>query len=293
MFWKSLAVVWVLICCLCSANVYATPQEFSAKGEYRLGDRDNRETAKMAALAEAKRKIIEQAGVYIETYSELNDFELTKEQIKSAANAMIKIKSEDISFSENGTLCTAFVTALVDTADIEDLIRNWNITPKVKQTKNVKPADEKFLKLAGIEEYKGHYYKVFNDGLTWAQAKQRCEEIGGHLVAITSQMEQAIITELIISQGTKGFYWTGGVKDSKRNFTWITGEKFSYSNWANGEPNNAGGIENIVTVFKYQGLNGFWNDLSELGDKSGKWPFYNIKNSGFVCEWDSFEAIKL
>ena len=99
MFKKILAVALILCGFLFSADIVsATPQEISAEGEYHLGDRDNRETAKMAALADAKRKIIEQAGVYIETYSELNDFELTKDQVKSTANAMIKIKNEHVDF---------------------------------------------------------------------------------------------------------------------------------------------------------------------------------------------------
>ena len=282
MFWKSLVAVWILICCLCSANVFAAPQELSAKGEYRLGDRDNRETAKMAALADAKRKIIEQAGVYIQSYSEMNDLELTKDQVKSTANAMIKVKSEDVSFSENGTLCTAFVTALIDTADIEDFVRPF--------ARDVKTPDKKFLKIANIEEYNGHYYKVFNDGLTWAQAKQRCEEIGGHLVTITSNIEQAVVQGLLSKQGTKGYYWTSGIRNSDDSWSWTTGEKFTYSNWGKGEPNNGVGNEDTVTLYR----SGIWNDSPAEGISDiPNLAFYKVENSGFICEWDSYEAIKL
>lgn len=287
---KTLAALLIAMSCLISfQTVFATPQEISATGEYRLGDRDSRETAKMAALADAKRKIIEQAGVYIESYSEVNQFKLTKDQIKSTANALIKIKNEHVDFYENGVLCKAFVTAVIDTADIEELVKIF-IKPKPTRDKN-------FLKIAGIEEYNGHYYKVFNDGLNWTQAKQRCEEIGGHLVTITSNTEQAIITELIVSQGTKGYYWTGGVRNTAGDFIWITGEKFSYSNWGNGEPNGldaSGKVnENIVTIYKHPRLDGIWNDVFELGNNGGQWHYYDIENSGFVCEWDSYDAINV
>lgn len=287
---KTLASLLIAMSCLISfRTVFATPQEISATGEYRLGDRDSRETAKMAALADAKRKIIEQAGVYIESYSEVNQFKLTKDQIKSTANALIKIKNEHVDFYENGVLCKAFVTAVIDTADIEELVKIF-IKPKPTRDKN-------FLKIAGIEEYNGHYYKVFNDGLNWTQAKQRCEEIGGHLVTITSNTEQAIITELIVSQGTKGYYWTGGVRNTAGDFIWITGEKFSYSNWGNGEPNGldaSGKVnENIVTIYKHPRLDGIWNDVFELGNNGGQWHYYDIENSGFVCEWDSYDSIKV
>lgn len=89
--------------------------EFSAEGEYRLGDRDNREIAKKAALDDAKRKIAEQIGVYVESYSEMNKSNLTKDNIRTAATAMIKVKSEKVEFIENGTLCKAFVIADADT----------------------------------------------------------------------------------------------------------------------------------------------------------------------------------
>lgn len=287
---KTLTAFLIVLCCFISfQTVSATPQELSAEGEYRLGDRDNRETAKMAALADAKRKIIEQAGVYVESYSEVNNFNLTKDQIKSVANAMIKVKEERVEFYENGTLCRAVVTAVVDTADIEDIVRPF-ITSKPPTNKNV-------LKIAGIEEYNGHYYKVFNDGLNWAQAKQRCEELGGHLVTITSRTEQLVVQELIVAQGTKGYYWTGGVRSSGNNWKWITGETFTYSNWGNGEPNGldaSGKVnENIVTIYKHPGIDGVWNDVFELGNNGGQWHYYDVENSGFVCEWDSYEAIRL
>lgn len=288
----ALIVVVLLFGCLLSANVVsATPQELSAKGEYRLGDRDNRETAKMAALADAKRKIIEQAGVYIESYSEMNDLELTKDQVKTAANAIIKIKHEDVSFSENGTLCTAFVTAIID---VEKFMHDFPPKPPKPETLN---PDKSFLKLANIEEYNGHYYKVFNEGLNWTQAKKRCEELGGHLVTITSSIEQAIVTELIVSHGTKGYYWTGGVRSSGNNWKWITDEEFSYSNWGNGEPNgldsNGKINENIITIYRHERLNGVWNDVFELGNNGGQWHYYDVENSGFICEWDSYDDIKL
>ena len=42
-------------------------KEFSAEGEYRLGDDDTRATAKLKALNDAKRKIAEQIGVYVQS----------------------------------------------------------------------------------------------------------------------------------------------------------------------------------------------------------------------------------
>jgi hypothetical protein len=46
------------------------------------------------------------------------------------------------------------------------------------------------------------------------------------------------------------------------SFEWATGEKLHYSNWASGQPDDAGGVENYVEVWAngtWDG-NGFWND---------------------------------
>lgn len=146
--------------------------------------------------------------------------------------------------------------------------------------------------LENVAEFKGHYYKVFNEGMTWTQAKKRCEDMGGHLVTITSKDEQEIVKNLVISNGTKGYYWMGSVMVSKNKFKWITGEIFSYSNWAGGQPDNAGGVENVATMWKAPGgFDGLWNDVYEFGNGINM-PFYDIENSGFICEWDSYSAIR-
>ena len=264
--------------------IYAAPQEISAEGEYRLGDRDSRETAKMAALADAKRKIIEQVGVFIESYSEVNNLELTKDEIRSTANAMIKTKTEEINFYENGTICKAFVVAVVDVDNIDRFI-----TPKPPEPSNGNLVDKKkYLELGGFKEYNGHYYKIFDENMKWEQAKKRCESMGGYLVTITSKSEQAVIQNLIFLHGNKNFYWTGAVRVSKDEWKWITGEEFSYSNWGNGEP---GDYENLIALYKYTGLDGVWFDMSD--DESVNFNFYDIKNSGFICEWDSIDDIVL
>lgn len=38
-------------------------------------------------------------------------------------------------------------------------------------------------------EFNGHTYKFFSGSLTWAEAKQFCEDLGGHLATITSSEE--------------------------------------------------------------------------------------------------------
>lgn len=288
---KVFTTIFVAFLFLNLSNItLAAPQEISAEGEYRLGDRDSRETAKMAALADAKRKIIEQVGVFVESYSEMNKFNLTQDQIRTAANAMIKVKHEEVHFYENGTICRAFVVA---TADVDNIGNFLNTSENTVDTDNNNFNDsskDKTLKQLGIKEYNAHYYKVFNDGMNWQDAKKTCEDMGGHLVTVTSILEQEMVKNLIVANGTQGFYWTGGFRNNSGNLEWLTGEKFSYANWAYGDPNNDGGIENAVAICRYEGLEGKWFDLSEFGNNAGS---YQSQNSGFICEWDSYSSIKL
>ncbi|MEO8046494.1 MAG: tetratricopeptide repeat protein [Nitrospirota bacterium] len=68
---------WFLVILLfshpvCSVqSVHAATQTFTATHTYVLGDDDSRNSARQKCLAEAKRKILEQVGVYLESHSEL------------------------------------------------------------------------------------------------------------------------------------------------------------------------------------------------------------------------------
>lgn len=283
---KFLAVIFAALLFLNLSNVtFAEIKEFSAEGEYRLGDNDTRASAKIKALNDAKRKISEQIGVYVQTFSEMNHSELTTDLIRTAAIAMIKVKSEKVEYSENGTLCKVFIVADADTD-------NKNIAEVIEKIKreNENVPDKDVLKIAGIYEWNKHYYKVFDEGMNWYEAKKFCEEKGGHLVTITSQEEQAAIQSIILYSGKKkNFYWTGGFNVEQDNWRWITGEEFAYSNWTKGEPANDLGNEFIISIYN----SGEWNDcpaegISHIPDVD----FFKIENSGFICEWENFRDIK-
>jgi len=118
--------------------------------------------------------------------------------------------------------------------------------------------------------YGENTYELYNDLLTWDEAKAKCEALGGHLVTINSQGEQDVI-ESALEKGVRGNYFIGGMTKNNQP-TWITGETFSYSNWASGEPNNSGGTEDkyeIYTTMKN------WNDCAN-----------NASGRGFICEFE-------
>ena len=52
--------------------------------------------------------------------------------------------------------------------------------------------------------------------MTWYQAKDFCEEKGGHLVTITSQEEQAAIQSILLYSGNKKIFTGWEVSVSKK-----------------------------------------------------------------------------
>lgn len=130
----------------------------------------------------------------------------------------------------------------------------------------------------------GHYYKVFDDDLTWDEAKSICESYGGHLVTITSQKENDIVSDLI-KNVSMGAYWIGAQRDD--NWKWITGEDFTYSSWQPNRPdNNEQGM--VIQIFNnnvYENQLGLWDDTWTDGDHAA-----GLREQGYVCEWDSKQA---
>jgi hypothetical protein len=140
----------------------------------------------------------------------------------------------------------------------------------------------------------GHYYEAVHvpQGVTWQEASNACISAGGYLVTITSAEENAFVFDLAKSNPKMWFRdpfgngqgpWLGGRRrpgSSKPGVGWqwaVTGESFTYSNWAPGEPNNFRGWgENRVVFFRPGGLIGSqWNDLNE-----------NVRVRGYILERD-------
>ena len=85
-----------------------------------LGDRDSKEDAHQRCLLEAKRKVLEQAGVYIESASEVKDLQLTKDKITSFAAAVMQVKDtkEEVGFQQGHMTLTLTMSAEVDLEEV-------------------------------------------------------------------------------------------------------------------------------------------------------------------------------
>jgi hypothetical protein len=141
---------------------------------------------------------------------------------------------------------------------------------------------------AQITAFNNHYYARYDIGLTWKDAELFCESIGGKLITITSEQEQAF-AQSILSNAKNDRYWIGATNaGSTSGYHWVTGETWGYSNWEAGQPSNGeqdcAAIQ--ITIFDWMRPHGWnqyqWDDIAEDADD---------QLTGFICEWDSKGAI--
>lgn len=127
--------------------------------------------------------------------------------------------------------------------------------------------------------FAGHTYQVFDISKNWTEAKEYCENLGGHLVTITNSDEQNFVYDLVKFAG-KDTYWLGATDvEVEGEWKWITGEPFEYQNGSfdNGPPGPEDWLEMIAS-------SGRWND----GEHDGDSGIYSLQNHGFICEWDNY-----
>jgi hypothetical protein len=108
----------------------------------------------------------------------------------------------------------------------------------------------------------GHWYSLYSlgDQATYQMALDAASHFGGSLVTINSPEEQAFINTSMAAKllgGTTaiGLYQEQGSQEPDGGWSWVTGEPLKWTNWASGEPNNAGG-ESLGMMYP----DGSWND---------------------------------
>jgi hypothetical protein len=109
-------------------------------------------------------------------------------------------------------------------------------------------------------------YQIISGNFTWEQAKADAEARGGHLVTITSEAEWRSIESILSQNGLSRWLWAGASDaDQESLWKWVTGETWSYSRWASGEPSGArlemhSGENYLVLNQPYQ-VYSHWNDF--------------------------------
>lgn len=115
----------------------------------------------------------------------------------------------------------------------------------------------------------GHFYEAVSTpaGISWEDARiaasQRAYQgLPGHLVTITSSGETSFIAAQLPSAISEryalGGYQIPGSPEPAGGWTWVTGEKWDYTDWGQGEPSNG---QNKEQYLEYLPM-GHWNDVA-------------------------------
>lgn len=134
-------------------------------------------------------------------------------------------------------------------------------------------------------------YELIQESLSWEEASQRCQEMGGHLATITSQDEMDRLVQMAEAAGVK-YVWLGGTTshdDAGNVFGhWVTGEEFTYQAWSVGEPSRVdldGTEEWYIMLWNIPSLGGWaWND--QRNDPAAA-VVSMAKDMAFICEFES------
>ena len=122
----------------------------TAEHKYIMGDNDSKNDARRMAFLEAKRRVLEKSGSFIETLTEVRNYQLSKDEIKSYSAALLKIETtkEKWSFVGENMAITVFVKALIDTSFIEKQFKK--IKGSSVTQKKIKDQQDQLSKLEKI-----------------------------------------------------------------------------------------------------------------------------------------------
>lgn len=133
---RVLFVMALLTALIFPAGTFAEIQTFTATHTYVLGDHDSKDDARQRCLLETKRKILEQAGVYIESASEVKNFDLTKDKITSFAAAVMQVKEtkEEVGFQQGHMTLTQTIIAQVDLSEVRKQLATRQVDAGMRDT---------------------------------------------------------------------------------------------------------------------------------------------------------------
>ncbi|XP_060097021.1 pulmonary surfactant-associated protein D-like [Heteronotia binoei] len=103
----------------------------------------------------------------------------------------------------------------------------------------------------------GKIFKTDGSQGSFEASKATCFQAGGQLASPRNASENSAVQQ-IIARHNKAAYLGISDMQNEGTFAYLCGDEIGYMNWADEEPNNAGGKEDCVEMY----LDGKWNDRS-------------------------------
>jgi tetratricopeptide (TPR) repeat protein len=136
------------VCGLSVIIAFAAPSSIISEGKYVMGDLDTKKDAKTQALIEAKRMAMEKAGTYLQSTTEVKNFQLSKDQINAVTAGImsVEILNEDWKMSGDNMVLTIQIRATVDTSNLKNRIS------KIQEGDNTDSFKEVQSQLAALQK---------------------------------------------------------------------------------------------------------------------------------------------
>jgi hypothetical protein len=121
---------------------HAAIKEIDAHATYHLGDNDSKLDGHRLALLEAKRSALEKAGTYVESITEVKDYQLTRDDIKTYSAGILHVeetKDPEWQMEGHNLEVTVYVKVSVDDDDVARKIgalrKDQDATQQLKESR--------------------------------------------------------------------------------------------------------------------------------------------------------------
>ncbi|MDY7000976.1 MAG: hypothetical protein SVS15_04240 [Thermodesulfobacteriota bacterium] len=110
---------------------WAETRTVTAEHKYVLGDNDSKNEARRICFLEAKRKVLEKAGTYVEVRTDLTAFALSGDEVRTFAGASMRVEvlEEDFFVVGESFAVRVKVKADVDMDSLKDRLRSVAADP--------------------------------------------------------------------------------------------------------------------------------------------------------------------
>ena len=121
--------------------------------------------------------------------------------------------------------------------------------------------------------HNNHVYQIIPERMTWQDAKDYCESLGGHLLTITTQEEYSVLEDMLAEafmimrkDYTNSTFWVGAARNGKE-WEWLNGDVVTW-------PTSSRSGYLTITY-----MGNFYAPYTEP-----------VKYRYFICEWDEASA---
>ena len=142
---------------------------------------------------------------------------------------------------------------------------------------------------AGAVAFGSSHYLFIRRVMSWQEAKQHCESLGGHLPIVTSRAENNFLRDMLKREITGGdrkeAIWLGASDAQQEGaWKWLDGSPVTFNVWGPNQPNNKQNSEHYAILWR-GGVN-----PSAAGDWCDQ-PLKSDQHTVYcVCEWDAQPA---